>query len=198
MARKKKDPAQEATTAPAQEAPEQTTPLQEQEAHLDPGQFKDMDDATLQGLAQDLGLDPAAYENRDALIAAIAAVPVIPGPPEAEAEPEAPAPEAPAGTTPEIIPEPTTEATPAQEEDPAPEPDQVPPGERPTPYRAAVAVPIAVVHKEVGLGTADMLKAVGSLRHGTPVTVTGRKGTYAQLKNGLYILEALLEVRPIS
>lgn len=48
------------------------------------------------------------------------------------------------------------------------------------------------------MGTADMLKAVGSLRQGTPVTVTGRKGTYAQLKNGLYILEALLEVRPIS
>ena len=58
MARgKKKD------TAPAPEATETTTAPQEgqegQEGHLDPGQFQDMDDATLQGLAQDLGLDPA-------------------------------------------------------------------------------------------------------------------------------------------
>ena len=43
-----------------------------------------------------------------------------------------------------------------------------------------------------------MLKPVGTLRQGAEVTVTGRKGTYAQLRNGLYILEAFLEVRPIS
>lgn len=187
---KKKDPAQE-ETAPLQEADAT------QEAHLDPAQFEDMDDANLQGLAQDLGLDPAAYEDRDALIAAIAAVPVIPGSPEPGADQqEDPAPEI--TTSPEPVP-----ATEQQQEDPAPvqeapEPDPVPPGERPTPYRASVAVPLAVVHKEVGMGTADMLKAVGSLRHGTPVTVMSRKGSYALLKNGLYILEALLEVRPIS
>ena len=175
---KKKETTAAAAPAPApvQEAPEQTTPLQEQEAHLDPGQFQDMDDDNLRGLARDLGLDPAAYESRDALLAAIGEVPVIPGPPETEPVPEDPAP--------------------APEEDQDPEPD--PAGDRHTPYRAAVAVPLAVVHKEVGMGTADMLKAVGTLRQGTEVTVTGRNGTYAQLKNGLYILEAFLEVRPIS
>ena len=81
-------------------------------------------------------------------------------------------------------------------EDPDPEPDPV--GGRHTPYKATVAVALAVLHKAVGVGTADMLKAVGTLRQGTEVTVTGRNGTYAQLKNGLYILEAFLEVRPIS
>lgn len=174
MARgKKKD------TAPAPEATETTTAPQEgQEGHLDPGQFQDMDDATLQGLAQDLGLDPAAYEDRDSLIAAIAAVPVVPGPPEAEdPEPEQqqdpdPAPEAPA--TPE-------------DTDPAPV------GERPLPYKGTVAVSLAVLHKAVGVGTADMLKAVGTLRQGTPVTITGRNGPFVQLKNGLWMKESFLE-----
>lgn len=191
MARgKKKDP------APATTAPEATTTP---EAHLDPGQFEGMDDATLQGLAKDLGLDPAAYEGRDALIAAIAAVPVIPGPPEAEAD-LVPAQETPAGTTPppEAVPiqEDPAPAQEQQDQDPDPEPD--PAGERHTPYKATVAVALAVLHKAVGLGTADMLKPVGTLRQGAEVTVTGRKGTYAQLRNGLYILEAFLEVRPMS
>ena len=187
MARgKKKDP------VPATTAPEATaTP----EAHLDPGQFADMDDATLQGLAKDLGLDPAAYEGREALIAAIAAVPVIPGPPEAEDPEPVPAPTS----------EPTADPEPEQQQDPAPapeaeadpDPEPDPAGGRHTPYKAKVAVSLAVLHKAVGVGTADMLKAVGTLRQGTEVTVTGRKGTYAQLKNGLYILEAFLEVQPI-
>lgn len=186
MARGKKKDAAPATPAPeaaattpeVQEAPETTAALQEPEAHLDPGQFQDMDDATLQGLAQDLGLDPAAYEDRDALIAAIAAVPVVPGPPEAEdPEPEQqqdpdPAPEAPA--TPE-------------DTDPAPV------GERPLPYKGTVAVSLAVLHKAVGVGTADMLKAVGTLRQGTPVTITGRNGPFVQLKNGLWMKESFLE-----
>lgn len=97
-------------------------------------------------------------------------------------------------------PEPEQQQDPAQAttapEDPDPEPD--PAGGRHTPYKATVAVALAVLHKAVGVGTADMLKAVGTLRQGTEVTVTGRNGTYAQLKNGLYILEAFLEVRPIS
>lgn len=190
MARgKKKDtaPAPEATettTAPqeGQETPQEMPPAQQgqdntpqpqegqesgqeaQEGHLDPGQFQDMDDATLQGLAQDLGLDPAAYEDRDSLIAAIAAVPVVPGPPEAE--------------------------------DPAPAPedtDPAPAGERPLPYKGTVAVSLAVLHKAVGVGTADMLKVVGTLRQGTEVTVTGRNGPFAQLKNGLWMKESFLE-----
>ena len=179
MARGKKKDAAPATPAPeaaattpeVQEAPETTAALQEPEAHLDPGQFQDMDDATLQGLAQDLGLDPAAYEDRDSLIAAIAAVPVVPGPPEAE------------------DPEP-------EQQDPAPAPedtDPAPAGERPLPYKGTVAVSLAVLHKAVGVGTADMLKAVGTLRQGTPVTITGRNGPFVQLKNGLWMKESFLE-----
>lgn len=194
MARGKKKDAAQAAPAPeitvptpeAPEAPETTATLQEPEAHLDPAQFEDMDNAALRGLAQDLGLDPAAYESREALLAAIAEVPVIPGPPEdpaSENEPEA--------TTAPEDPAPAPE-----QQDPDPEPD--PAGERHTPYKATVTVALAVLHKAVGLGTADMLKPVGTLRQGAEVTVTGRKGTYAQLKNGLYILEAFLEVRPIS
>lgn len=193
MARKKKDPAQAAPapeiTAPtpeAPEAPETTSAPQEPEAHLDPGYLADMDDDTLQQLAMDIGLDPAAHEGRDALIAAIAAKPLTMDPP---------APEEPAPT-----PEPTAE--PEQQQNPAPaleaDPDPDPAGGRHTPYKATVAVALAVLHKEVGLGTADMLKPVGTLKQGAAVTVTGRKGTYAQLKNGLYILEAFLEVQPIS
>ena len=179
---KKKD------AAPAAQAQEATTPTPEvQEAHLDPTQFEDMDDAALRGLAQDLGLDPAAYESREALLAAIAEVPVIPGPP------EDPAPE----NDPEATAAPEDPApAPEQQQDPEPDPD--PAGDRHTPYKATVAVSLAVLHKAVGLGTADMLKPVGTLRQGAEVTVTGRKGTYAQLRNGLYILEAFLEVRPIS
>ena len=198
MARgKKKDPAQAAPTpeitAPtpeAPEAPETTAAPQEPEAHLDPGHLADMDDDTLQQLAMDIGLDPAAHEGRDTLIAAIAAKPLTMDP----TDPEEPAP----------TPEPTAGPEPEQQQDPAPattdpeDPEPDPAGERHTPYKATVAVSLAVLHKAVGVGTADMLKAVGTLRQGTEVTVTGRKGTYAQLKNGLYILEAFLEVRPIS
>ena len=198
MARgKKKDPAQAAPTpeitAPtpeAPEAPETTAAPQEPEAHLDPGHLADMDDDTLQQLAMDIGLDPAAHEGRDTLIAAIAAKPLTMDP----TDPEEPAP----------TPEPTAGPEPEQQPDPAPattdpeDPEPDPAGERHTPYKATVAVSLAVLHKAVGVGTADMLKAVGTLRQGTEVTVTGRKGTYAQLKNGLYILEAFLEVRPIS
>ena len=56
-----------------------------------------------------------------------------------------------------------------------------------------VAVSLAVLHKAVGVGTADMLKAVGTLRQGTEVTVTGRNGPFAQLKNGLWMKESFLE-----
>ena len=201
MARGKKKDAAPAAPAPeitaptpeAPEAPETTAAPQEPEAHLDPGHLADMDDDTLQQLAMDIGLDPAAHEGRDALIAAIAAKPLTMDPTD-PTDPEEPAP----------TPEPTAGPEPEQQQDPAPattdpeDPEPDPAGERHTPYKATVAVSLAVLHKSVGVGTADMLKAVGTLRQGTEVTVTGRKGTYAQLKNGLYILEAFLEVRPIS
>lgn len=67
------------TTKNTKKAPAPTAPAPE--AHLDPGQLADMDDTTLQQLARDMGLDPAAYADREALTAAIAAEPVIPAPP---------------------------------------------------------------------------------------------------------------------
>ncbi len=67
------------------------TPAQAQEAteedRLDHTQFEDREDAALQGLAQDMGLNPAAYADREALITAIVKVPVTPGPLEPEPEP---------------------------------------------------------------------------------------------------------------
>lgn len=77
------------TTKNTKKAPAPATPAPEatKEAHLDPGQFADMDDANLQQLARDMGLDPAAYADREALIAAIAAEPVIPGPRRARRQP---------------------------------------------------------------------------------------------------------------
>ena len=172
MARgKKKD------TAPAPEATETTTAPQEgqegQEGHLDPGQFQDMDDATLQGLAQDLGLDPAAYEDRDSLIAAIAAEPLTMDPPEPEA------------SAPALEPEPEPE----QQQDPAPEP--VPVTERPLPCKAEVAASIAVLRRAV-IGTAEMVRPVATLDKGTAVTVIAFEGDYARLANGLYVKTTLL------
>ena len=41
---------------------------------------------------------------------------------------------------------------------PPPDPEPVPTGERPLPYKGTVAVALAVLHKAVGVGTADMLK----------------------------------------
>ena len=72
------------TTKNTKKAPAPTAPAPE--AHLDPGQLADMDDTTLQQLARDMGLDPAAYADREALTAAIAAEPVIPAPPEPEGQ----------------------------------------------------------------------------------------------------------------
>lgn len=78
------------TTKNTKKAPAPTAPAPED--HLDPGQLADMDDATLQQLARDMGLDPAAYGDREALTAAIAAEPVIPSPPEPEGQEDTPEP----------------------------------------------------------------------------------------------------------
>ena len=82
MARNTTKKATTKAKAPAP-APEATTMP---EAHLDPAQLGSMDDASLQQLARDMGLDPAAYPDREALTAAIAEVPVIPGPPEPDGQ----------------------------------------------------------------------------------------------------------------
>ena len=159
-------------TAPAQEATETTTAPQEgQETPQETPPAQQGQDNTPQAQeGQESGQE--GQEGREPVPA-----------------PEQPEPEAAPGPA----PEPTADPEPEQQDTAPP-----PAGERPLPYKGTVAVSLAVLHKAVGVGTADMLKAVGTLRQGTEVTVTGRKGTYAQLKNGLYILEAFLEVRPIS
>lgn len=186
MARKKAAPAPEpeATTAPAQEAPQlqevpvqatateaqQTAPepptVQEvptpepeatpeppapgQEAHLDPSQFADWDDDAIRKLAQDMGLDPAAYADRDALIAAIAEVPVTPGPPE---------------------------------DDPEPKPINA---DTPLPCKATVTAALAILRRTIGPGTADMLKPVATLKRGAQITIITYRNGHAQLANGLW------------
>lgn len=166
-------PAPEATAAPAVQ--------QEPEAHLDAGQLAEMDDDKLQQLAMDMGLDPAAYEGRDALIAAMAAEPLTMDPPEPETP--APVPEEPeAGEQP---PEPV------QEEAPEKAPEPVPVTERPLPFKAEVAASIAVLRRAV-IGTAEMVRPVATLDRGTAVTVVAFEGDYARLANGLYIKTALL------
>lgn len=159
-------------TAPAQEATETTTAPQEgQETPQETPPAQQGQDNTPQAQeGQESGQE--GQEGREPVPA-----------------PEQPEPEAAPGPA----PEPTADPEPEQQDTAPP-----PAWERPLPYKGTVAVSLAVLHKAVGVGTADMLKAVGTLRQGTEVTVTGRNGTYAQLKNGLYILEAFLEVRPIS
>ena len=124
-------------------------------------------------------------------------------PQEAPAVPEVqePAPEPEAPQEPPQVPEDGPDTPPADQEplaDPAPEkdpePDPVPAGEMPLPYKATVNVALAVVRKAVGLGTADQLKPVGTLKQGAAVTVIHRKDGYAQLVNGLWIDEAFLAV----
>lgn len=158
-------PAPEATTAPAVQ--------QEPEAHLDAGQLAEMDDDKLRQLAMDMGLDPAAYESRDALITAIAAEPLTVDPP----EPEAPAP---APEKPKAVEQPTEKA-----------PEPVPVTERPLPCKAEVSASIAVLRRAV-IGTAEMVRPVATLDRGTAVTVVAFEGDYARLANGLYVKTTLL------
>ncbi len=121
-----------------------------------------------------------------------------PAPEVQEPAPERESPQEPPEAPQEAITDLAPEEQPQEDPTPDPEPEPVPAGERPLPYRATVAVSIAVLHKAVGIGTADMLKPVGSLRQGAAVTVTDRSGPFARLKNGLWMKEAFLEVQPIS
>lgn len=158
-------PAPEATTAPAVQ--------QEPEAHLDPGQLEGMDDDKLRQMAMDIGLDPTAYEGRDALIAAIAAETLTVASPEPEAPAHAP-------EEPEAGEQPSEEA-----------PKPVPVTERPLPCKAEVAASIAVLRRAV-IGTAEMVRPVATLDRGTAVTVVAFEGDYARLANGLYVKTTLL------
>lgn len=159
------------TTKNTKKAPAPTTPAPE--AHLDPGQLADMDDATLQQLARDMGLDPTAYADREALTAAIAAEPVIPGPPELEGQQDPQeAPEQPTGQE-------------GQEDTPEPF----------TPYEATVAVPLVVIRRGTVPRPED--KPIGTMARGARVAVTNSLDGYAILANGTYVKEVYLErVKP--
>lgn len=174
MARgKKKD------TAPAPEATETTTAPQE-------GQETPQEQPSAQ---QGQDNTPQAQEGKESQEGQER----VPAQEQPDPEPEA---------TPDPAPESTADPEPEQQQDPDPAPedpatpvdtDPAPAGERPLPYKGTVAVSLAVLHKAVGVGTADMLKAVGTLRQGAEVTVTGRNGPFAQLKNGLWMKESFLE-----
>lgn len=187
------------TTKNTKKAPAPATPAPEatKEAHLDPGQFADMDDANLQQLARDMGLDPAAYADREALIAAIAAEPVIPGPPEGQEATSAPQ-EGQEQLQEQSDAQQGQDTTQGQEgqqegqEQPQEQPPEpVPITERPLPFRATVAAPVAILRRSV-IGTADMLKPVATLDKGATVTVVAFEGSSARLANGLYIKASLL------
>lgn len=183
------------TTKNTKKAPAPATPAPEatKEAHLDPGQFADMDDANLQQLARDMGLDPAAYADREALIAAIAAEPVIPGPPEGQEATSAPQEghEQPQEQGDAQQGEDMPQGQEGQQEGQEQPPEPVPITERPLPFRATVAAPVAVLRRAV-IGTAEMVKPVATLNGGTAVTVVAFEGNSARLTNGLYIKTNLL------
>ena len=202
MARNTTKKATTKAKAPAP-APEATTMP---EAHLDPAQLGSMDDASLQQLARDMGLDPAAYADREALIAAIAAEPVIPGPPEGQEATSAPQEgqeqpqeqpqeqsDAQQGQDTTQVQEGQQDAPEGQEEGQGNQgtPEPVPITERPLPFRATVAAPVAVLRRAV-IGTAEMVKPVATLDGGTAVTVVAFEGNSARLANGLYIKTNLL------
>ena len=55
------------------------------------------------------------------------------------------------------------------------------------PFEATVAVPLAILRKSIGPGTAEMLKPVATLKQGTKITITDIHGNNARLANGLWI-----------
>lgn len=55
------------------------------------------------------------------------------------------------------------------------------------PFEATVSVALAVLRKNTGLGTSDMLKPVATLKQGTKVTVTAVRDGGCLLRNGLWI-----------
>lgn len=86
-----------------------------------------------------------------------------------------------------VIEETPPETPPVEEEKPIR-------SERACPFETTVGVSLAVLRKNIGPGTEDMLKPVATLKQGTKVTVTAIYGEYAQIRNGLWIaLEHLAE-----
>ena len=182
MARNTTKKATTKAKAPAP-APEATTMP---EAHLDPAQLGSMDDASLQQLARDMGLDPAAYPDREALTAAIAEVPVIPGPPEPDGQEgqETPQEQPAAQQGQDDAPQGQDGQESHQEgREDAPEPF--------APYEAAVAVPLVVVRRGTTPRPED--KPIGTMAKGARVDVTNSLDGYAILANGTYVKEVYLE-----
>ncbi len=160
MARNTTKKATTKAKAPAP-APEATTMP---EAHLDPAQLGSMDDASLQQLARDMGLDPAAYPDREALTAAIAEVPVIPGPPEPDGQEgqETPQEQPAAQQGQDDAPQGQDGQESHQEgREDAPEPF--------APYEAAVAVPLVVVRRGTTPRPED--KPIGTMAKGARWTL---------------------------
>ncbi len=59
--------------------------------------------------------------------------------------------------------------------------------ETPCPFEATVTVALAVLRKNIGPGTAEMLKPVATLKQGAKVIVTAIYNGNARLANGLWI-----------
>ena len=187
MARNSTKKATTKAKAPAP-APEAT-----QEAHLDPTQLRSMDDASLQQLARDMGLDPAAYPDREALTAAIAEVPVIPGPPEPEGQEDTSA-----AQEGQETPQEPPSAQEGQDNAPQGQDGQGSGQEAPegtpepfTPYEATVVVPLVVIRRGATPNPED--KPIGTMARGARVTVTASLDGYAMLANGTYVKEVYLE-----
>lgn len=98
------------------------------------------------------------------------------------------------------LPEPeTAKGTPEQEAEPErnqnvpeetakePEPPEPITKDMPCPFEATVSVALAVLRKASGIGTAEMLKPVATMKQGTKVTVKAVKGEDCLLRNGLWI-----------
>lgn len=96
---------------------------------------------------------------------------------------------APAETTAEPEEIPAVEEAPVTEETPAEESEskEAPVEETTYPYKAKVTVPLAILRRSIGPGTADMLKPVATLKQGTEITIAEVCGENARLSNGLWI-----------
>lgn len=98
----------------------------------------------------------------------------------------------------ETVTEPEQEAAPADDESAAETEQEAPTAEESEsiepvteetqcPFEATVAVPLAILRKSIGPGTAEMLKPVATLKQGTKITITDIHGNNARLANGLWI-----------
>lgn len=62
------------------------------------------------------------------------------------------------------------------------------------PYEATIEVALAVLRKNVGLGTKETLKPVATLPQGTKVTIIEERDGYLRLNNGLWVSAESVEI----